>query len=88
MIRVTVELLSARTGKRSVIGMMDICNRGNREFGHVRGDYDGRLYRRGKLIVSRVGKVENFPRKSYPIWRLVMRMLAEMFPEERKVKNG
>lgn len=88
MIRVTVELLSARTGERTILGVMDICNKGNRPFGDKRGDYEGHLYRKGPFSgknrygnVLKRAEVLDFPRKSYPIWRLIHRMLGTMHPE-------
>lgn len=83
MIRITVELLSARTGIRSTLGVMDICNLGTRPFGDPRGDYKGIVYRKGTKKVLRVGSVINYPRKAYNIWRLVSRMLRDAFPEEK-----
>lgn len=84
MIRVTVELMSARTGEQSIIGIMDICNTGKREFGSARGDYHGRIYHRVcKARITREGEVLEFPRHSYVIWHLILRMLKSMYPEEK-----
>lgn len=90
MIRVTVELLSARTGKQTTLGIMIICNDGTMSDGtgnSKRGNYIGHVYRKGTLPkfahVQRGGHVENFPRRSYTVWRLILRMLRSMYPEEK-----
>ena len=84
MIRVTVELHNANTGGVETLGVMDICNDGTSETIR-RGNYKGRLYRRGSGtdIVQKVGAVMGFPRESFSVWRLVIRMLRDMFPEEK-----
>lgn len=38
------------------------------------------------ITIQRTGRVENFPRQSYSIWRLVFRALLSAFPEE-KIKD-
>ena len=90
MLRITIELLSARTGKREILGVMEIVNKGNHEYGSTRGDYEGQLFRKGPFngktrtgnILTR-GIVWDYPRKSYPVWRLLAKMLKSMYPEER-----
>lgn len=90
MIRITVELLSARTGKRSILGIMDISNDGENK-NPKRGNYMGRVYNKraaqeGNLNnsnIQRVGNIKDFPRHSYVVWRLVLRMLRDMYPEEK-----
>lgn len=91
MIRVTVELLSAQNGERSVLGVMDIWNDGQ-STNPRRGNYRGQIYRKGTKdarvwsrggTIERTGGVNDYPRLSYPIWRLVIRMLKQMYPEER-----
>ena len=83
MLRVTIEMLSARDGRREIIGRMDICNTGSGTLS--KGNYKGRLYRRrSKTAVLKMGGVKNFPRRSYSVWKLVARMLLEMYPEEKK----
>ena len=86
MIRVTVELISARDGIRKTLGVMDICNNG---LGSIkRGSYVGYLYRKGqgtsRAAVHREGRVDDFPRKSYVVWRLVLCMLKDMFKDQEK----
>lgn len=38
---------------------------------------------RGKVKATRTGTVENFPRLSLNVWRLVLRALRSSFPEEK-----
>jgi hypothetical protein len=94
MIRVTVELISAIDGKRSTLGVMDICNTGNSP-NPKRSDYRGFLYKKGTVHkdqfiitnennIHRRGSVEDFPRQSYVVWRLVLRMLRDMFKDQEK----
>lgn len=84
MIRVTIELISANTGKTTVLGRMNITNDGTGT--KKRGNYNGMLWRhmgKGHSRAGRTGRVENFPRESYVVWRLIYRMLRAMFPEEK-----
>lgn len=90
MIRVTIDLISAIDGRKETLGIMDICNAGHDLGTPLRSDYTGKLYRKTKppmvtaaASIIRTGRVYNFPRKSYVIWRLVFRMLKDMFPEEK-----
>lgn len=62
------------------IGRMLIDNQGGTD---TRGDYRVRVLRKGTTKVQREGTVENYPRKSYSIWRLVFRALKGTFPEEK-----
>ncbi len=87
MIRITVELISAKTGKSRTLGIMDICN--DASGSATRGNYKGFLYRQGlktptRKQVVKEGRVEDFPRKSYSAWRLLLRMLKDMHPEEKQ----
>lgn len=82
MIRITITLHSALDGSQKTLGVMDICNLGESQ-NQKRGHYHGRLYRKGAIgRVQRTGRVSNYPRQSYVVWRLVLRMLRQMFPEE------
>lgn len=36
----------------------------------------------GEVKAARTGSVENFPRRSYNMWRLIIRSLLSSFPEE------
>lgn len=86
MIRVTVDLISARGRQRDKrLGVMEICNDGSLSDGSGdsrRGNYIGRLFRKGGGGVIRTGSVKSFPRRSYPVWRLILRMLRDLYPEE------
>lgn len=81
MIIVRVELHSARTGQVSELGMMAISNQGSK-LDDKRADYLVEVLRKGANRIQRTGEVKNFPRKSYSIWRLVLRALKSAFPEE------
>lgn len=94
MLRITVEILGSVSGRRRVLGVLDICNVSPEGVGDdvPRGDYEGHLYRKGTCdptrwvrngVVSRKARVENYPRLAYPVWRLVLKMLLAMYPEER-----
>lgn len=89
MIVVEIQLWSALTGERKVIGRTAIDNVGVNEDGK-RADYRVRVGRRDKLEMHEVlgspireGRVKNFPRVSYNVWRLVIRALLATFREER-----
>jgi hypothetical protein len=81
VIVVTVELWSASTRKRSRLGAMTISNDGTGCA--ARGNYDCVVLRKGNWTPTRTCHVNDYPRKSYPIWRLVLRALRGCFPEER-----
>ena len=49
-----------------------------------RGNYRVMLFRKGNRSVLRSGRVEDFPRRSYHVGRLIYRALASCFPEERR----
>lgn len=91
MIRVTVELYNAnKGGERSTLAVMDICNvsGADHEYGSPLGNYRGVLYRAGTKKILREGHIKNWPRKSYPVMRLVCRMLREIYPQEKgNLKN-
>ena len=83
MIIVKVELRSARTLEVKEIGRMHISNTGG-EVSDQFGNYIVEVFKRGSLAkVQRHGLVTKFPRKSYNVWRLVLRALKNTFPEER-----
>lgn len=92
MIVVKIELWPWGDAKRSKeIGRLYIANVG----GSIqRGNYDGAVCRRGTTELpqpinpdgpkpTRSGHVEDYPRLSYNVWRLVLRMLRSCFPEEK-----
>ena len=86
MIVVTVELVSAISPDRDkVLGRMCIANDGSID-DPTRGNYDAWVRRKGTTSyrsATRIGRVENFPRQSYVIWRLVLRALRSCYPEEK-----
>lgn len=88
MIRISVDLHSARTGLVTSLGVLEISNDGT---GDERfGNYTGKLYRKGATphalnpmlmrgTVQREGRVRGHARKGRPVWILVLRMLRDMF---------
>ncbi len=92
MLRVTVELINANNGKRSVLGVLDIWNVSRLGRDSKRGDYKAAIYKKGTCSPEipyrngetiREGSTENYPRLSYPVWRLVLRILKSCYPEEK-----
>lgn len=82
MIIVTIELLSALDGRKEELGRMHICNRGDSK-SYKRGNYNVEVFRKGTRQVLRTGAVEDYPRLSYNVWRLICRALKSAFPEEK-----
>lgn len=87
MIVVKIELWSARTGKVSELGRMLIANDGTSK-NPKRGNYDAKILRKGSFtkswdsaVTTRESRVEDYPRLSYSVWRLVLRCLKNAFPE-------
>lgn len=77
MIRITVELISANTGKISKLGEMHIANDGSGTGHH--GSYDGRILRAPKFeAVTRIGHVHRHDRVSLTVWHLIAKMLKTM----------
>lgn len=82
MIIVKIELHSAITGLATEIGRMKIYNDGTGT--DRRGNYDiVVLKRRSEYLVQRLGRVEDYPRRSYNVWRLIARAILSAFPEEQ-----
>lgn len=97
MIKVTIELISAITGHTSELGRMFIANTGDGSA--ERGNYDVVVCRKGETRVpreligigysaARTGKVIDYPRLAYNVWRLIARSVLAAFPEEVKTKPG
>tara|TARA_Y100000310_G_scaffold211266_1_gene212027 strand:- start:7064 stop:7330 length:267 start_codon:yes stop_codon:yes gene_type:complete len=88
MIVVKVELHSAITGKVKTLGQMIIHNVGGTE---KSGNYEVKVARKNDVgdlrknffTPLRTGRVQNYPRLSYNVWRLVLRSLRATFPEEK-----
>lgn len=85
MLKVTIELVSAITRKTSTIGVAFLSNDGTGT--RDRGNYDVQIMRKGVESplgkTTREGRVENYPRVAYNVWRLIARGLHAAFPEER-----
>lgn len=83
MIVIKVELHSAITGRVKTLGQARIWNKGTGTM--KRGNYGVGVHRKddpnGPYL--RTGDVDNYPRLSYSMWRLVIRALLACFPEER-----
>lgn len=101
MLRVTIDLISAITGETSTIGTMFIANDGTGTASN--SSYDVAVCRRGSEEVpcaagvfvdrdrpkaARCGKVRDYPRQAYNVWRLISRAILSAFPEEQKIKPG
>lgn len=90
MIKVTIELEGASTGKTTILGRMYIWNKGGGAKA-THGDYGVAVCRKGRYDVpfgqvptekTRTGEVLGYPRLAYNVWRLVLRALRDCFPEE------
>lgn len=85
MLVVTVELHGAVSGTVTQVGRMIICNDGTVEDPR-RGNYDVYLLRKNRQQISRQaverasrkGRVENHPRLSQPVWRLISKALKSV----------
>lgn len=90
MIVVTLELHSAKTGQKTLLGRAIIDNVATTPDGRL-ADYDVRVGRKtdGFDLVKvfqkplRKGRVFNHPRLSQNVWRLVLKALASAFPEQK-----
>lgn len=87
MLVLKLELHSARTGEIKTIGQVIIANVGGST---ERGNYEIKVAHGSRLSLretylhpQRQGRVENYPRLSYNVWRLVIRALKSAFPEEK-----
>jgi hypothetical protein len=84
---VKVELHSAITGKIKPLAQMIIANTGGTE---KRGNYVVKIAHQRQIgdlrsnwhEPQREGIVENYPRVSYHVWRLVLRALRSTYPQE------
>lgn len=90
MIVVRIELHSAIDNSIKEIGTAVIYNDGNGS--GARGNYgvcignkrDAGDFRAVYSRPQRRGRVTNYPRLSYNVWRLIARAILSAFPEERK----
>lgn len=61
------------------LGRMYITNDGTSK-DPKRGNYKIKVVKKGTTDkVSREGEVENYPRKSYPVWELVKRAIGSVY---------
>lgn len=88
MLRVIIELWPHGSFEhKRTLAVMDIFNDGSGT--ETRGNYGYRVYRKGtadgfvsRMPVSHSGRVTNYPRKSYPVWILLKRVLAVAFKQK------
>ncbi len=80
MLVVKIELWPLGDEKRArELGRMLISNRGDHPKRPERGNYRVRLLRKGsKTAVTREAAVEDYPRQSYTVWKLVSRALEAL----------
>lgn len=98
MLKITIELESALTGKTKILGRMYIWNRGlkdSQESKNKQGyfNYSAAICRKGTeehqrfaqspQSIFRTGEVLNYPSDAYPVWRLVTKALKSCFSEEK-----
>jgi len=89
MLVLKLELHSAITGEVTEIGRTIIANTGGTR---EKGNYTCKVARKRNEFSNkdtwkeplRTGDVQNYPRLSYNVWRLVIRALLSAFPEEQK----
>lgn len=83
MIRITIQLLSANTGKATILGVMDIWNKGDRPAIMTKHNYGFRIYKRNTANptgkVHKDGVLEDYPREAYSVWVLVSRILQQVY---------
>ena len=83
MIVVKIELHSAITGKVSEIGRMVVSNDGTGT--KQKCNYTARVCRKGSEDFlknpTRSGKIVDYPRQSYTVWKLIHKALKSCYPE-------
>lgn len=85
MIKITVELISARDGHREILSEALLFNDGTGT--PTRGNYEMHLGKKGYTFQNvfegrghfRRGKVKNFPRKQKNVWYLIHEALDDIF---------
>ena len=87
MIVVKIELHSANTKQVTLLGTAIIHNVGGTK---DKGNYKIAVGNKSRLGLTdvlatpqRVGEVNDYPRLSYNVWRLIIRALKSAFPEEK-----
>ncbi len=87
MIRVTVELVSARTGLITHLGSATISNDGSGT--PVLGNYGFKFFKRGKARqIWKVGAIRGFPRKRLLVWDLLYLVLKEVVGQRNGESNS
>lgn len=90
MIRITVELISANTGKTTLLGTAEICNDGQHPQPVTFGNYDAKFYvhrtRSGKPLLWRKGRVESMHRQKRGCWDLLQLALDHALGSRNKAK--
>lgn len=87
MIVVKIELHSAITGTVKELGRMVISNDGDHKEHPKKGNYTARVCKKGStnfMKPTRTGKVRNYSRNSYTVWKLVYKALKECFAKDFK----
>ncbi len=94
MLVIKIELHSVVDGRVEELGRMYVANDGTGTASS--SNYDVAVCRKGNTgipeniggleMASRTGRVLDYSRKSYNVWRLISRALLAAFPEERKTK--
>ena len=85
MLRVTVELLSARDGSRKVLGVAEICNDGTGT--PQRGNYLAKFSRRGGHGVWKRVELANFPRQRLLAWDLLFCCLKGICEKRTQIQS-
>lgn len=96
MLVIKIEMHSSVDGRVEEYGRMYISNDGKGT--ESSSNYDVAVCRKGIIGIpeniggfeaaARTGKVLDYSRKSYNVWRLISRALLAAFPEEQKIKPG
>lgn len=81
MLKITIELISARTGIRSILHEAIIANDGTGT--QTKGNYNAILSRKGGLTATRgnvwkTTEIEKFPRKAKNSWHLLKQVLDKV----------
>lgn len=75
MVRVELWPLGHESRKRE-LGRMTLTNRGDHPMHPKRGNYTVNLMRKGEpTTIQRAAEVQDHPRESYSIWKLVQKAL-------------
>ena len=79
MIVVEVQMWpGGRESEKRLLGSMVITNDGTGD--PTRGNYDYVVAGKQALVGAGIGRVENWQRKNHHVWKLVRRVLAQVYP--------